>query len=253
MNIVILEAREVIDNRFSLTTKEERGEHVLNILHKNVGDKFKAGVLNSSMGEATIISIDGGVVVCDYVPITVFDDGGKGTLLPISLILGIPRAVQLRRLVRDVVALRVQKFILTQTALGEPSYAHATILKEDNMRRLLVGAAAQTGTPVIPEYLMCTSLADAIVQSDISSKDTPFLKILMDTVGTVHLSRFVQNASHDTKIALAIGSERGWVSNERLLFSHCGYTFCTVGNRIMRSETATTVGLAIIESAMGWL
>ena len=48
----------------------------------------------------------------------------------------------------------------------------------------------------------------------------------------------------------AIGSERGWTAAERRLFCEAGFTLCSMGQRVLRTETAATTATAIILSQM---
>jgi RsmE family RNA methyltransferase len=54
-------------------------------------------------------------------------------------------------------------------------------------------------------------------------------------------------------VLAAIGSERGWTDRERDLLERAGFTLCSMGSRILRTETAATVASSIILDAMGYL
>ena len=45
---------------------------------------------------------------------------------------------------------------------------------------------------------------------------------------------------------LAIGSERGWAEKEREFFYKQGFQFVTLGNRILRTETACIAAISYI-------
>ena len=51
----------------------------------------------------------------------------------------------------------------------------------------------------------------------------------------------------------AIGSERGWTEAERDLLEQNGFSLCSMGTRILRTETAATVAASIILDSMGFL
>jgi RsmE family RNA methyltransferase len=51
----------------------------------------------------------------------------------------------------------------------------------------------------------------------------------------------------------AIGSERGWTDNERSLFKEAGFAWCSMGIRVLRTETAATVAMSLILQSMGLL
>ena len=69
------------------------------------------------------------------------------------------------------------------------------------------------------------------------------------------LSSQAENAGELEKsgVVAAIGSERGWTDKERDLLESSGFTLCSMGNRVLRTETATTVASSIILDGMGVL
>ena len=69
---------------------------------------------------------------------------------------------------------------------------------------------------------------------------------------TEFLDKFDNNLS-DYKIFAAIGSERGWTDKERNLLVQNGFTLCSMGTRVLRTETASTVSASIILSKLGVL
>ena len=50
---------------------------------------------------------------------------------------------------------------------------------------------------------------------------------------------------------LAVGNERGWSLNERLLFTKKHFTAYTMGRRILRTETAVTSAVAVCLALSG--
>ena len=65
--------------------------------------------------------------------------------------------------------------------------------------------------------------------------------------------RGVEKLSENQKVVAAIGSERGWTDKERDLLSEKGFKICSMGSRVMRTETAATVSASIILSKLGFL
>jgi RsmE family RNA methyltransferase len=54
-------------------------------------------------------------------------------------------------------------------------------------------------------------------------------------------------------VLCAIGAERGWTDRERELLTESGFTLCSMGTRVFRTETACTVAASLILGAMGAL
>ena len=51
-------------------------------------------------------------------------------------------------------------------------------------------------------------------------------------------------------IYAAIGSERGWTDRERELFEKEGFSACSMGERVLRTETAATVATTLIMQSL---
>ncbi len=54
-------------------------------------------------------------------------------------------------------------------------------------------------------------------------------------------------------IVLVVGPEGGWTAEELGLARACGFSFVTLGNRVLRAETAALAGLSILQSRLGEL
>lgn len=108
MNICLFTPEEI---KNPLAKKDERAQHIVKILHKKAGDTFDAGIIGGAAGIATITDISPqGDIFFSFEP----KSAGK-KLYPLTLIIGFPRPIQLRRLLRDVAGLGVQKIILCGT------------------------------------------------------------------------------------------------------------------------------------------
>ena len=57
----------------------------------------------------------------------------------------------------------------------------------------------------------------------------------------------------DSVTVAAIGAERGWTDSERGLLEKKGFVRLGMGNRVLRTETASTVAASLILGAMGAL
>ena len=47
--------------------------------------------------------------------------------------------------------------------------------------------------------------------------------------------------------------KRGWTDKERDLLREKGFTLCSMGKRVLRTESAATVSASIILSSLGYL
>lgn len=245
MNICLFDKTEI---NSPLKANDERAKHIIKILHKSKGDSFDAGIINGKAGIATIedISDDGEISFS-------FEEKSDGKpLYPLTLIIGFPRPIQLRRLLRDVAGLGAAKIILTGTELGEKSYMNSNDVKDGAAEKMLLDGTVQAASTHVPELILVQTLKEAIELTNGAN----VVKCALDnrrakkSLGTF-LSEEI--CGGEKTVVAAIGSERGWTERERDFLESYGYTLCSMGKRVLRTESATTVAASIILDRMGFL
>ena len=242
MNICLFEQNEIAS---PLSFDDARGDHILKVLKKKQGDDFTAGIIGGSSGVARITKIDETARQI-FFEFTATGDGKP--LNPLKMIVGFPRPIQLRRLMRDVAALGVSELHLTGTELGEKSYMQSDLAQPQNAYELLREGTVQAGSTHVPQVFIHKTLKECLQSLDGAGGNL----ICLDNInpkcalGEVHFSKQVP-------VIAAIGSERGWTDKERKLLEDAGFIRCGMGSRIMRTETAVTVAGAIILNSMGVL
>jgi RsmE family RNA methyltransferase len=244
MNICLF-SKEEAEGGFKLNIKDDRANHLVKILHKKVGDSFIAGIIDGNSGVATIKSIDDEYICCEFSENA--DKDSCKPLNPIKMIIGFPRPIQLKRLLRDIAALGVCEVHLTGTELGEKSYMQSTLVEKGNAYKMLLDGTVQAGSTHVPELFLHQTLKECLnfLEADNSSS----LKIALDNINpTDSLNNVLKNKKNDniSSVVAAIGSERGWTDKERNLLESFGYIRSGMGERIMRTETAATVAGALI-------
>lgn len=270
MNICLFDESELGK---PISIKDERAQHILKILHKKEGDDFFAGIIGQSSGTAKILKITDENLFFEF---TDFQKEDLRPLFPLVMIVGFPRPIQLKRLLRDVAALGICEIHLTGTELGEKSYLNSNLAQKENVYQMLLDGTVQAGATKIPEIFIHKNLKNCIdVINERSLVQTAgknsTLKISLDNkspCGSLDeiLKNNIQNNCEEPalneknsalaqkhRVVAAIGSERGWTDKERDLFTKNGYILCGMGNRIMRTETAATVAGAIILNHLGAL
>ena len=283
MNIILLREEELSDGSFSFAKTDERFLHIKKVLKLGVGSVFKAGIIDGEKGTAEITSFSDELLTARF---TVSEDAGGGAdvsvLPPIRLILGFPRPIQLRRILRDVAGLGIEALYLTGTELGEKSYLKADIAAETEIERLLIDGCSQAGETHIPKVYRAYSLRHFFdrYEDDIHPDhlravlDVPF-QIEQDKIDQAHIERklieqnrivhgedrglYIPAISPLSQLQwdgrqilwLTVGNERGWSLNERLLFAKKRFTVYGMGQRILRTETAVTSAVAVCLALSG--
>lgn len=249
MNIVLFSPEEI---GRPLNTDDPRARHILDILHKKQGDFFEAGIENGQAGTAEITSVTKAGISFRFEP----HSSGK-PLHPLTMIIGFPRPIQLKRLLRDIASLGVQEVHLVGTELGEKSYLKSTLAEHSAAYGMLKDGSVQAKSTHIPELFIHASLAECLACSAISAKEDS-IRIALDNVQPEcpillqgELAELSTAELGQRGVLAAIGSERGWTDTERDLFRSHGFSLCSMGERVLRTETASTVAAALILSKLG--
>jgi 16S rRNA (uracil1498-N3)-methyltransferase len=75
--------------------------------------------------------------------------------------------------------------------------------------------------------------------------------VLAETEGEVQLIEVLHGRPELQSLALAIGPEGGWVAEELLLFDRAGWIAASLGETILRAETAAISALAVARAQVG--
>ena len=259
MNICLFTAEEILQ---PLSYSDERAQHLIKVLHKKEGDTFTAGIIDGKSGIAKITKIEvdssekrkSGFIHFDFEA----KEEGK-PLTNLSMIIGFPRPIQLKRLLRDIAALGVCEVHLTGTELGEKSYMKSTLVEKGEAYKMLLDGTVQAGGTYVPKIFLHNSLNECINYCIQTTKEES-IKIALDNInaGTSLKEQLRQDLENvkikkNVKALAAIGSERGWTDKERRFLEESGFVRCSMGNRIMRTETAATVAGAIILNELDYL
>ena len=264
MNLLVLEPREV---GAPLPRSDRRVEHTRKILKKGIGDSLAAGLAGGPgdpcpLGTARIESWDGSRMVFSFVPERV-----AAPLRPVALVLGFPRPIQVARILKDLCSLGVRRILMAPTDLGEKSYADSTIFKERDFLRPLLEGAEQAGNPRLPEADTFPSLAAALAALghpapgearwalDPYRSEGLFGSLLAGRGGAAGPGDPGSGAAEPGARAfvLAVGSERGWTDRELDALAGSGFRFASLGDRILRTETACASAVTLALAALGSL
>jgi len=231
MNRVLFEAVE-IGKRLAL--EDERIQHVFNVLGRQIGEPFDAGIVDGKSGKAKISDVGNGWAEL------VFDlDTEEPPLPPIHLIVGLSRPQTNRKILQEATALGVGSIAFVLTERGEPSYARSKLWTTGEWRRHIIAGASQAFTTRIPAVTFGSRLEDAL-----STLDQDCEKIAMDNY---EANDHVAELDIDPEsVAIAFGSERGWTGSERDELRRANFRLAHLGPRPLRTETAVVAGLAFL-------
>jgi len=229
MNLVLFKESE-IDQPLPLDDK--RAKHLLDILRVKEGDTFDAGIVNSARGTCTVTEI-----TKEGIRLSFEWGAPPPELMPITLILGYVRPVNAQRIIRDITTLGVSKIILTVSEKVDLSYTTSRLYEMDNIERLLIEGAQQAFCTRLPELVKVKSLTEAMGHIPPNANH-----IALDNYeATQSLSHYNYRYAHTV---LSIGPERGWTEKDRNTLRSHHFELCSLGSRVIRSESACTIAIA---------
>ncbi len=243
MNIILFSDNDKYFSDFCFIKNDERYLHIKNILHLKEGDVFKCGLINGKIGKGIIKEIDEARLLFSFI-----EEEIPETLYPINLIIGIPRPIQLKRLLKDVATIGVSSIHLVGTILGEKSYLDSTLIEENKIEKYLLEGASQAGSTILPTCTIYSSVYQFFEKMKIDKEVT---KIIFDINYKNAPSVSARDIKKCKSIWLSFGSERGWSEKERNIFYREGFRSITLGKRILRTETACIVGLSYVLTCLG--
>ncbi|MDC7226318.1 MAG: RsmE family RNA methyltransferase [Spirochaetales bacterium] len=246
MNLILFNTDE-IDNsgRIKLTERDPRTVHMKKILKADIGFSFEAGIINGKQGRATVSAIKDGELTLNFIP-----ESDPVGLHPITLLLGLSRPPTVKKVLKEATALGVSRFILFGTENGEKSYKNSNALKPDKILDVLIEGVQQAVCTQIPEVSIEHSLRCAI--EALAAPQGTLMQALDNYEAVMSLSEYWRNAAPGAPhTILAVGSERGWTDRERVRLRNSGFTLCSLGPRVLRTETASIAGTALCLSGMG--
>ncbi len=257
MNRILFNADE-LDADGRATFGGARAEHVLTILHGEVGQTLKTGVVDGLIGTGVIERIEGEMV-------TVKCEHDREAPPPwIDLILAPPRPRAMKRLLPQLAAMGVGRIVLVGAAKVEKAFWGAQLLKEEIYRPLLVDGLMQAGTTALPTIQIERAFGrwleggrfeeqfggqkNRIVAhpSSISKVDNDpnGLNDLNDPNDLNDLNDPKGLKSAMDRPIVAIGPEGGWTDDEVARLEAHGFRRMSLGPRILRTDTATIALLA---------
>ena len=243
MNRILFESDEIADGvvRFD----DFRAEHVLKVLHGEVGQTLKTGEIDGLVGTAEILAIDGGAVTARV---------EHAALSPrpwVDVVLAPPRPRVLKRLLPQFAALGVGRIILVGAKKVEKDFWGATLLKREIYRPLLIEGLMQAGTSVLPVIESWKSF-NRFVREGLSGC-AHRRRLVAHPYGGRQAREFAAAAESAAESAveaergrllLAIGPEGGWTDEEVVALEAAGFQRCSLGPRILRTDTAAIALLA---------
>ena len=241
MNRILFEKDEIVDG--IATFGGERAEHVMNVLHGEVGQVLKTGEIGGFIGTGVITGITRPPSSVSSPEITVACSHYKRSLRPwVDLILAPPRPRVMKRLLPQLATMGVGRIFLVGAKKVEKDFWGATLLKPENYRPLLIDGLMQAGTSILPTLETRRNFRKFVKEE----LDTLWPEAKRIVAHPYDGNRTIEQPerSNNRAILLAVGPEGGWTDEEVTLLEEHGFARYSLGSRILRTDTATIALLA---------
>ncbi|MDC7221650.1 MAG: RsmE family RNA methyltransferase [Spirochaetales bacterium] len=240
MNLILLDSEEAGS---PLKRGDIRYDHIRSILKSQVGDLLEGGIVNGARGHLRLDAIEKDRIEYSFLP----GDKEETPLLPLTMIIGCPRPPTARRLVKDLVSLGVGRLVFTDTDLNEKSYLQAKFWRDGLYEKAAREGAMQGKSTLLPPIDRYFSLKKAL-----ESLPGGELRCVPDlTDGTKLTEALPTPWPAERGACAAIGPERGWTDREREMLAEAGFTAVSLGNRVMRTESAAIMAAGVMLLEMG--
>ncbi|MCU4579534.1 16S rRNA (uracil(1498)-N(3))-methyltransferase [Acinetobacter gyllenbergii] len=228
MNIVLLETEQCHSIDAWQINQARQLQHLRQHLQLNVGDTLKVGVRAGQRYLAEVVCIsEHGITVrpiqTEVVP----------AKLPVHLILALPRPKVLRRIIMDAVTLGVERISLIHSYRVDKSYWQTPFLQQLNDYVTL--GLEQAGDTIAPDI-------------QLYKRFKPFVEDVLPTLISAEQPAYVAHPYAEQPMPYAvqqpcsviIGPEGGFIPYEVDLLIKNGCQAMSLGNRILRTETAVS-------------
>ena len=225
MNIVLLDPRQTETEIWSISSKRQL-EHLKQHVDVQVGDSLKVGIREGKRYLTEIVEVNEQAIKLKAVKEEVVP--GK---LAVTLIVAMPRPKVLRRLIMDSVTLGVEKIILLHSYRVDKSYWQTPFLQQ--LDQYVTLGLEQAGDTIAPKI-------------EIYKRFKPFVEDMLPSLIAADCPAYVAHPYAEMKMPFAIdhpctiviGPEGGFIPYEVDLLIKNGCQAVSLGNRILRTETA---------------
>jgi len=228
MNLILLDNEDFFpDASNRVRIKGRRLEHARKVFKASAGDELTVGRLNGDMGSGMVTAISR-----EAMEMTVKLDRPPPPPLPVTLILALPRPKMMNRILQAVSSMGVKQLYIINSWRVEKSFWDSPKLEVEAIREQLILGLEQGKDTILPEVHI-RRLFKPFVRDELPG-------IIKDSLALIAHPLADETLPQQTKgpVALAVGPEGGFISREVETFEEIGFKRVTLGERILRVETA---------------
>jgi 16S rRNA (uracil1498-N3)-methyltransferase len=230
-------ADEVGDGRAALTG--EHAAHLSRTLRARVGQEFEV-VCGEVVRRGTVAS-----VTEQRVEFVLAEEIAAGVAHPITLLLAVFKFDRMEWAIEKCTELNVTSIVPVVARRTEKHLALAAGKRVERWRRIAREASEQSRRLAPPDIGNPIKLAAGL---DFAAE---LRIVLAESEREAQLSEVLRARPGAQSLALAIGPEGGWAAEELQLWDKSGWIAASLGDTILRAETAAIAALAIVRAETG--
>jgi len=232
MNLVLLfEDDFVAGGRARLTGR--RLQHVTSVHRAVVGDELVVGVCGGRIGRGRVRLISD-----EALELEVTLDHDPPPPLDVTLILAVPRPKVLNRVIASATSMGIKQIHLINAWRVEKSYWSSPRMTEENLRLQSILGLEQARDTVLPSIAL-----HRFFRRFVESWPSTTRAFVAHPPARLPLPRGVGEP-----VTLAIGPEGGFIDEEIASLERAGFETVTIGERILRVETAVAWAISMLSS-----
>ena len=227
-------ADEVSGNTAALTG--DHAAHLSRILRAQIGQEFDIAT-GDAVRRGTVTNISN-----DRVEFALGEEQPIKPTPQITLALAIFKFDRMEWAIEKCTEIGVARIIPVIARRTETHLAAAAVRRQERWQRIALQAAEQSRRPAPAE------IASPVKLSQLAELNATCRIVLFESEKDSTLRDALQ--SRPTDVTLAIGPEGGWTADEFQWFRDSGWIAASLGDNILRAETAAIVSAAIALDAL---
>jgi 16S rRNA (uracil1498-N3)-methyltransferase len=212
----------------------EHAQHLARVLRARVGQEFDIAT-ESKIYRGRIISI-----ADDRVEFDLGDEIPAPTVHSVTLAISVFKFDRMEWAIEKCTELGLARIVPVIAHRTEAHLAAAATKRVERWQRVARQASEQARRVLPPEISLPIKFKAA------TSLPGGVRIVLSEVEADVMLKDIVRSWNGEGEVVLALGPEGGWTEAELKLFQEAGWRSASLGDTILRAETAAIAGLAVV-------
>jgi len=229
-------ADEVSGNRAALVG--EHADHLVRVLRARVGQDFD--IATGAAVRRGRISFVGD----DRVEFDLGEEVSRASLAEITLVLAVFKFDRMEWAIEKCTELGVSRIVPVISRRTDSHLAAASAKRVERWQRITRQAAEQSRRVAPPEIAAPIKVAAAL------NLPGALRIVLAESEEQTLLRDILKQKNADDGIVMAVGPEGSWTESELQSFQRSGWISASLGNTILRAETAAMAATAVVASAL---